>query len=617
MRILKILFIALLVIVLLIALGVFIFIKTFDLNRYKDDIAAQISTKIGRDVEVGHLDLSLSLSKGVALLIKDLGVKDSSESPSGIWATVESIELKVLLKEYLSKRKLVFSSIRLITPTVGVDLGKVLAEKDQNPAGKTLPFVGPESGTEQPSGEPFDLNAFQLLVESFEIVDGRVQIKADGQMLSRDLLVDHIGFGIANFSIQEPFDFVFRCAALRSRNALEAKGSVRLDLKELQARLDDVIVKSNISDLSWDDIRGTFPSISASGITAADGELTVTINQMIVSEKGAPVLTMTADFVNGKLVISSLKNEVKDIELHAEYSNNNLEVFKSSLGFGQGRVEIKGNVNDVLGSQKFEADLNFKDLQLADVLPDVHPDIHPVALLNGKTHIQGAGFDPEECLKVLKGQVQFDITAAKLPEFNLLKFVLSQMAPIPGLAGMVESSLPEKYTSQFSSNETVFHDVKLELTVSDGVVAIPQFRVGSDLFELNSNIQMGFDQKLVFDGGITIPPALAKELIADIPQLTQLKNETGAIAIPLQHYDGPVQAFKPFPDITQIGQKIVVEEGKKQLNKLLGDVFGVSDAPEADGSAAPEGEEPQPQQAPKETSPEKAIVDTIFDSIFK
>ncbi len=613
MKVVKFIFIFLLVIVLLAALGIFIFLKTFDLNRYKDQITTQVSTQIGREVEIGNLDLSFSFSKGIALIVKDLGVKDSADSPSGIWATVESIELQVLLKEYLSDQKLVFSSIRFTTPTIGVDLGQVLspASTEKKPA----VTQDPEKGTQD--AEPFDLSKFQLLIQAFEIIDGKVQIKSDGQMLSRDVLVDHIGFKIDNFSIQEPFDFIFRCSALGARNALDAKGRVSLDLSQLQARLDDVVIKSNISELSWEDIRETFASVAASGITAAGGELAVTVSQVILSQQGAPVLTALVDFMNGKIAVSSVKEEIRNIEFHAEYSNQNLEIFKSSLEIGQGRIDVNGGVNDVLGAQNFEFDLDFKNLQLSNFVPDVHPEIHPVALLNGKTHMKGAGLDPEKIRNSLQGQVEVGMTQAKLPEFNLLKFVLSQIAPIPGLAGMVESSLPEKYVTQFNSNETVFHDVNLKSTVSNGIVALPQLRIGSDLFELSSNVQVGFDQKLVFDGSVLIPAALAKDLLEDIPQLGGLKNAEGAIDIPLKHYEGPVQAFKPLPDVGKIGQAFLVEQGKKELNKILGDVFKSPDSSEGAESTVPEGQPVEGQEAPEEKSSEEAIVDTIFDSIFK
>ncbi len=620
MKIVKIVFMVFLVIVLLAVLGAFIFIKTFDLNRYKDQITQQMSAQIGREVEVGHLDLSFSFTKGVALLVKDLSVKDSIKDPSGVWATVENVELKVLFKEYLSDKKIVFSSIRLVTPTVGIDLGQVLSAGEKTSSLDDPSSVSQGAGTEKTEdNEPFDLSTFQLLIQSFEIADGRIQVKSDGKLLARDVLIDHFDFKISDFSIQEPFDFSLRCAALGSRNALDVNGHVRLDLQQMQARLDDVVLKSNISDLSWDDIRETFPQASASGVTAIGGELTVTVNQMIVSGQGVPILTIMADLINGNVAMASLKKEITNIELHSEYSNNNLEIFRSSLSIDQGKVDIAGKVNDLLASQKFDFDLNFKDIQLADLVPDVHPQIHPVALLNGKTKIQGAGFDPEQMLKTLQGQIQFDITEAKLPGFNLLKFVLGQISPIPGLDTMVRSSLPERYISQFDREETVFQNIALESKVSDGALSIPQLRIGSELFELLSSVKVGFDQSLVFEGSVMIPPELSAELASDIPQLDSLKNETGAISIPLQRYQGAAQKFMPMPDLVKIGQKFLVEQGKKELNKILGSVLKAPEgqAPEA---TSPQGQEPSvpPQETGAETkSPQEDIVDTIFDSIFK
>ena len=51
MKILKIMFLAIFILIILAAAGAFIFIKTFDINRYKPQIVAQAASALNRKVD--------------------------------------------------------------------------------------------------------------------------------------------------------------------------------------------------------------------------------------------------------------------------------------------------------------------------------------------------------------------------------------------------------------------------------------------------------------------------------------------------------------------------------------------------------------------------------------
>ena len=73
-RIFKIIVISLLSLFVISAIGLFIFIKTFDFNRFKPQIIAAGGNALGRSIDFTKVDLKLSLKNGVQLRLADIAV---------------------------------------------------------------------------------------------------------------------------------------------------------------------------------------------------------------------------------------------------------------------------------------------------------------------------------------------------------------------------------------------------------------------------------------------------------------------------------------------------------------------------------------------------------------
>ncbi|MCK5180499.1 MAG: hypothetical protein KAR32_13295, partial [Candidatus Omnitrophica bacterium] len=76
MRIVKIIFLTILLISVVLFVGMFIFLKTVNLNRFKEQITEQISKSIGRDVRMKHVSFDFSVIKGITLHISGLSIMD-------------------------------------------------------------------------------------------------------------------------------------------------------------------------------------------------------------------------------------------------------------------------------------------------------------------------------------------------------------------------------------------------------------------------------------------------------------------------------------------------------------------------------------------------------------
>ena len=75
-KILKVVFITVFLLLLLLIAGVFIFIKTFDINRYKPQIIAQVNSALGRSFDFKEMALTVSWRDGIRLRLQDLVMGD-------------------------------------------------------------------------------------------------------------------------------------------------------------------------------------------------------------------------------------------------------------------------------------------------------------------------------------------------------------------------------------------------------------------------------------------------------------------------------------------------------------------------------------------------------------
>ena len=87
MKTLRIIFISLGTLIILFLLGVFIFLKTFDVNRYLPQITQKIAQSIDRKVSIAHGDLKFDWGKGVILELNQVSVGDVGLSSHNFMTT--------------------------------------------------------------------------------------------------------------------------------------------------------------------------------------------------------------------------------------------------------------------------------------------------------------------------------------------------------------------------------------------------------------------------------------------------------------------------------------------------------------------------------------------------
>ena len=95
MKILKIALISIGALIVVAVTAAIIFIKTFDVNRYKPQIIGEATKAMSRRVDFAKADLGVSLIQGISLKISDFSIAEDPEFGKGNFLSVKEISVGV------------------------------------------------------------------------------------------------------------------------------------------------------------------------------------------------------------------------------------------------------------------------------------------------------------------------------------------------------------------------------------------------------------------------------------------------------------------------------------------------------------------------------------------
>jgi hypothetical protein len=133
--------------------------------------------------------------------------------------------------------------------------------------------------------------------------------------------------------------------------------------------------------------------------------------------------------------------------------------------------------------------------------------------------------------------------------------------------------------------------------------------VVADAFSVMAKGSCDLAQNVAIKADFYISSTLSKAIVADVKELSALQEDSGEIKIPLTSYNGKLSSLKIYPDLEYLGKKIIVNRGKQELQKLLGNVLGKGES----STSTPDG---QNSTSDTEAKPEEQIIKGVLDSIF-
>lgn len=118
-KIFKIILISSVSILVIVFLGVFIFLKAFDFNRFKPQLTAAAQSALGRPVNFSKVSLNLTFS-GIQLRLNDLSVGENTDFGNGNFLVVKEADLSLSLVELIFKRQIQILGIEVKSPQVTI-----------------------------------------------------------------------------------------------------------------------------------------------------------------------------------------------------------------------------------------------------------------------------------------------------------------------------------------------------------------------------------------------------------------------------------------------------------------------------------------------------------------
>lgn len=585
MKIVKTILVVILALILVLIAAAVIFIKTFDVNRFKPQIISQAKSVLNRQVDFEKADLGISLTEGVSLKIKNLAVGENPVFKKGDFLNVKNISLTVDALAYLFQKRISIPGISIDSPHT-----TIIRQKDGglNVQSLAAPQQAPVS-TLAPPVLPL------VLVSSLKVNQGVVNYIDRSFDPALTLEISDINASADKISLSEPFPFVVEAAVLSSQKNIRIEGKAQVDLKTSEVTLSELKGASDLSSILLKKIPDSFPMTKGAVLPEIlKGKADMRAEKITVGPKGLVSMAADVSVTDGALKFKELALPVEKVAMKAKVTPTKIIVDHASAVIGEGQLNGTGTIEDYLSTQSFNGNAGAKDIKVQDLIAQDKAPVKIEGIASGQIKLKGQGFSPQALNASLTGEGTIFLKQAKLKGINVLRTVLDKISLIPGLGEKMQAGLPQRYQKKLTGTDTALSDMELPVVIENGRILIKDAALGADEFTFKGQMEAGFDGAYSMEGSFLIPQELSGAMVKAVPQLQYLLNENKEIFIPLK-ISGEAGEMKFTVDAEYIGKKLLMNQARQQLLKVIDKAVGAKEpqaasAPDATGvNTAPEG----------------------------
>jgi len=618
-KILKTIIVSLLIFLIIAFAGVFIFLKTFDFNRFKPQIIAAAEGALGRRVDFSRIGLGLTFG-GVQLSLADIVVGEDPGFAKGNFLTVKELKLDVSLSELIFKRQIQILGVVCKSPQINI-----IRLKDGNinvqafaAIGAALPQTHESSDTQ--AGKPAGLDTKKsalaglpvILINRIDIIDARISYidySFDPKLL---LTLEQITLNIRNFSLKDSFPITLRASFLSSAQNISMNALGQLNLERASFLLKDLKATVELSTLSMDVLRRSLPQLESVSLPEfKSGELSVFIDLLEAGAKGLSTLKGRTILTKGSFKMKELAVPVDSIEAKITMSGSDIVLNDMSCSLGKGRIDFLGELKDYLLNQKYSAKGKAAGIDISECLDQSAYPVKVKGIISGEIEVNGQGLDPKIALTNLTGSGFAQIKEGRLVDINVLRKVLDKLSLVPNLAAALETGLPERYRESLSAKDTVITACNAELGIKNSTVEIKSMNAETEVFKFQGSGVAGFDQSYSFGGAFTIQKDLSSLMVEAVSEMGYLLDEQSQIRFPLK-VSGKGAEVSFMPDIKQMGTTAIINRGRQELEKVLDKALGGKGSSE---QGASQGTSAEPGTA-DEKSGKQELIESIIGTVF-
>jgi len=610
MKIIRIALIAIAALILVLAVAAVIFIKTFDVNRYKPQIVSEAGKALARKVDFSGADLGISLTQGISLKIRDLSIAEDPEFGKGNFLSVKEISAGVDALGYLLRKKVEISSIIINSPQI-----TIIRKKDGSINAQTIAKpaqAGKDLVKSSPATAAMVLPA--IMISTIKNLNGTVNYIDYSFEPPMRLEVKEVNSTVSKVSLTQAFPFTASAAVLSDKKNISIEGKAQFDLKTNQVTISELKGISELAEILMAKIPVAFPMAKGAILPSSfKGSLNFNLDKLTAGPDGLASMAASAALTNTSLQFKELASLIQNVAADVKISEKNIALEKASAKINEGLITATGGLEDYLVKQDYRFEGEIKDLKLQELIAQDKSPVKVEGIVSGKIKIKGAGFSPEALKTSLSGNADIAVIKVKLKDLNVLRTVLDKISLIPGLAEKIESGLPDKYKQKLAQKDTVLSDIDLPVVIENGQLVVSGLSLGAEEFLFQGSGKASFSGTYSFEGSFLIPQELSSSMVGQVSQLQYLLNEKQQILIPLK-ISGKAAVFKVDVDSKYIAEKLIQNQVKQQLFKALEKAVGSKDP---SGSGATVEQNVTSGQGSSDRSSAEEAVGSLLRGIFK
>jgi len=395
MKKLKLILIIIFSLIVFLFLGLFIFLKTLDINRFKDQITQRISESINREVSITDISFKPSIKQGVTIRVSGFSVDNHPDFSSEPIFYVDSAHLNIDALSLIMKHQIFVSKIEFDSPKLNIirnEKGEYNIQQfveqinDQNEEVKGV-FMGwgvAEAAQITPSEKEDDIVWGDFLIRSIKINNGTIIFVDQSMTPAITVPITELDLQISNLSFDTAVPFNADASLWSKKKNLRSNGLVWINTQNQQLRIDDLKVETNLSDLSLEYVSKDIPSFKNLGLKERlGGNFVITIHQMVFGEDGLLVLLSEGQLTDGKMQFEDIPLPVESLNIHVGITESDLVIEEISLSFASGEFLATGQIVGYLEEQKFIGDLNISDVRLKQLAMPFDLPIKIEGIMNG------------------------------------------------------------------------------------------------------------------------------------------------------------------------------------------------------------------------------------------
>ncbi len=310
-KIIKIVLIVLVCVFFLAIVAGFIFLKNFDIKKYKPQIITTAQKSLGRTVNFDDIDLQVSLKEGIRLKLKNFTIAENPDFGNENFFQVDTVSVGLDVLSFLNARQISIPNILIQSPqinlirnasgTLNVETIGAASAAPSSAAPSAPAPPPPGAAPSSPAPSPAALPA--IFINSLRIENARLNYSDRAVTPALEMSVSQLDVGVDHFSLNSPFSFYVEAAVLSSNKNFKVDGNAQLNVRSNEVRLDNVRVLTDLGLLSLDELR-RLPMLKGMPIPQVlEGQFALTIQECVASDKGLKTLVLDSRFNNGRIVI--------------------------------------------------------------------------------------------------------------------------------------------------------------------------------------------------------------------------------------------------------------------------------------------------------------------------